>query len=489
MNKSVSQALFDALSREPGRTAIIDSGEQVTAGNLLQRSASLAEVLSEHSVGAGRNVVFCLQENVDAIIACLATWRLGATPLLLDFRTPGAQRDLISRTVDAAVFVESRRPTGSQAYEGALWDHCWMDRKTAIPAIPDAPLDCSRPAFLTLSSGTTGAPKIYLQSHQAIMTRLLLRIATLGGTGRTFFTPMSISFSASRNMVLGHLLAGRVVILEPPLFSTSELIENLLATKASGCALPPPIIRNLVREIGEREKPFFPDLKILRSIGGPATPDDKIAAYRNLSPGYSISYSSTLVGPSTMLAGKDILRRPETVGRSLDEVTLEIVDRENLRALEPGEAGLIRVKSPWVTDKVIESAAGSDTERHGPGWGIPGDIGFLDENGFLTLAGHEADLIVRGGVSVAPQEIEALLRLDTRIKDIGVVGIEDLDYGQEIAAFIVAEEGSEKDFHALCMKTIAPDRRPRHIRILRQLPYNTNGKLMRSELAQMLDKG
>lgn len=96
-------------------------------------------------------------------------------------------------------------------------------------------------------------------------------------------------------------------------------------------------------------------------------------------------------------------------------------------------------------------------------------------------------MIVRGGVNVPPQEIENALRRDARVQDVGVVGVDDDVMGQEIALFIVVKSGTEDDFHLLCRQLFAPERRPRIIKIVKALPYNANGKLLRRKLAEMLD--
>ncbi|PWW03494.1 acyl-CoA synthetase (AMP-forming)/AMP-acid ligase II [Hoeflea marina] len=467
---------------------VVETAERAfTGADLLRRSAGVARVLAENGLSRGDRALFFLVGNEDALVCSLACWWLCATPVLMDFRSPAAQRRRIAELLGARLIVEQRRPSGEEQYESLIWNETWCERPAWDAPWPQQDDLDAVPAFMSLSSGTTGLPKAYVHSHQRSTGRVLDRESTGESTGGLIFTPMNLSFAATRNMVMAGLHYGARIRFASPLFSAGELVEMIAASGATACALPPPLIRNLAREVGERSTPFFDRLVMLRSIGGPASAEDKLEAYTRLSRGYVMTYASGLTGTATQLGGPDLLSHTASVGRPLRTVRIEIVDPETLRPLGTGQAGLIRVWTPNLADDVIEAAEGApNTERWGEGWGIPGDFGRLDAEGYLTIVGREADMIVRGGVNVAPQEIENLLRKDPRIVDVGVVGIDDPAYGQEIAVFIVAESGEEADFHVLCMSLLASDRRPRIIRLVKRLPYNANGKLVRNELRAML---
>ena len=96
-------------------------------------------------------------------------------------------------------------------------------------------------------------------------------------------------------------------------------------------------------------------------------------------------------------------------------------------------------------------------------------------------------MIVRGGVNIAPQELEKLIRAHPKVTDVAVAGFPDPTMGQEIAAFVVSEAGmTVEELRQFLAASVAPDRRPRELRIVRALPYNTNGKLLRRQLVDML---
>ena len=483
---SFGRQIFEAMTVHGDRPAILSGREQLSYADILAQAATLAANFAERGVVSGSRVGLAMQDTMEVALAILACWRLAATPVIIDFRAPRAQRARIVNDFGVGLALETRSPPGPEQYPAMRFDREW--RFSAKKPLPAAAVDCSNPAFLLLSSGTTGDPKAYVQTHDALAARIVQRKAVMDAAEMRFLTPMTLSYSASRHQVLAYLFFGGTVSFFPPLFTPSELTEALLAFRASGSALPPPVIARLAREAGERPTVMFPALGSLYSIGGPATADEKIAAYRNLSRGYRISYASSLTGMVSVLAGEDVLAKPESSGRPVAGVRVEILDAEG-RLLPAGERGLIKAYTATMASAVLMPGNQPfvDPQVMGPDWGVPGDIGFLDADGFLTIVDREGDMIVRGGVNIAPQELEKLIRAHPKVTDVAVAGFPDPAMGQEIAAFVVSEAGMTVDeLRQFLAASVAPDRRPRELRIVRALPYNNNGKLLRRNLVDML---
>lgn len=484
---SFGQSIFEAMELHGDRPAIVSGREQLSYRDVLAQAATLAANFAERGVGNGSRVGLAMQDTSDVALAILACWRLAATPVIIDFRAPRTQRARIVNDFGVGLALETRSPPGPEDYPAVRFEREWrFSAKRPQPAA--AAIDCSNPAFLLLSSGTTGDPKAYVQTHDALAARIVQRKAVMDAAEMRFLTPMTLSYSASRHQVLAYLFFGGTVSFFPPLFTPSELAEALLAFRASGSALPPPVIARLAREAGERSTVMFPALGSLYSIGGPATAAEKIAAYRNLSRGYRISYASSLTGMVSVLAGEDVLAKPESSGRLVPGVRVEILDADR-RPLPPGGRGLIKAFTRTMASAVLMPGNQPfvDPLVMGPDWGVPGDIGFLDEDGFLTIVDREGDMIVRGGVNIAPQELEKLIRAHPKVTDVAVAGFPDPTMGQEIAAFVVSEAGmTVEELRQFLAASVAPDRRPRELRLVRTLPYSDNGKLLRRKLVDML---
>lgn len=482
--------LFEAMASYGDRPAMVSHHETLTYAQVLTQVDRLSSNLAAAGVESGNRVGVAVQDALEATLTILACWRLSATPAVIDFRAPRAQRARMAGDFGLTPVVESRSPPGEGNYPALTFDREWRFRSRPDYRAGEQ-VSGSNPAFLLFSSGTTGDPKAYVQSHETLAGRTGGRVApTVSGEPPRYLTAMTLTYSATRHHVMGYLLAGGVVRFFPPLFTPPEIIEGLLAFGATGTSHPPSVIARMIREAGERDEVLFPALQTLDSIGGPALPEDKMAAWRNLSRGYRIGYSSSLTGRISMLAGEDVLVRPESAGRLVDGVRVDILDDEG-RSLPPGEAGVIRAwtKNPASLMLLPGGKPFADPTVMGPGWGIPGDIGVLDEDGFLILVDRVEDMIVRGGVNVAPQELEKLIRTHPKVSEVAVAGIPHNVHGQEIAAFVVSEAGlSLEELRSFLNANIPPDRRPRELRLVTSLPYNANGKLLRRVLVDGLMK-
>ncbi|PDQ19538.1 acyl-CoA synthetase [Mesorhizobium sanjuanii] len=478
--------ILDAFAANGDRVAMVSGHSRITYAQALVQVGHLAANFKMSGLRPGDRVGLAMVDNIDVVLAILACWKIDATPVVIDFRAPRSQRARNIRDFALAMIFESRSPPGDDPYPGAIFQADW---KNASPAAHAAPAGATgaHPAFLMFSSGTTGDPKAYIQSHEALSGRVTARKSTLDGTEKRLLTPMALSYSATRHQIFSYLLYGGTVNFFPPLFTPSELIEGLLSFRASGTSLPPPVISRLVREVGQPATSPLPDLRVLYSIGGPARPEDKLAAYRYISSGYRISYASSLTGNISMLSGPDVLARPESAGRPFGGVRIDIVDAEG-HVLANGETGLIKAWTSTMASAVLlpGNRPFIDPRIMGPNWGMPGDIGFLDDAGFLTIVDRESDMIVRGGVNVAPQELEKLIRAHPKVLDVAVTGFPDETMGQEIAVFIVTEHGTVDEFQAFLRANISPDRRPREVRLVASLPYSDNGKLLRRRLVETL---
>jgi acyl-CoA synthetase (AMP-forming)/AMP-acid ligase II len=167
---------------------------------------------------------------------------------------------------------------------------------------------------------------------------------------------------------------------------------------------------------------------------------------------------------------------------------LQVVDDQD-RVLPPGEAGNIRVRAPGMARTMYGGAApraSGDTLKEG--WAYPGDIGVLDDKGYLRLMGRSSDLIIRGGANVHPSEVEAAIADLAGVREVVVVGFTKLPEGQEIAAFIVGSDDlTEAALIAHCRVRLGPDKRPRRFLFVKDLPRNPNGKISRAELRKQLE--
>jgi acyl-CoA synthetase (AMP-forming)/AMP-acid ligase II len=215
-------------------------------------------------------------------------------------------------------------------------------------------------------------------------------------------------------------------------------------------------------------------------------PEEKVQAKALLSSNFIQEYGASIAGRISSLSGPDLDSRPDSVGRVLPQVCLQVVDEEDNPITTPGAAGTIRLRSPGMAQS-MEGASRESGDKLKNGWAYPGDVGALDDHGFLTLVGRTSDLIIRGGINVHPSEIESVLAEYPGIRDVAAVGFPAAREGEEIAVFVVpAAELSESALVGYCRARLSPDKRPRRFVYLTELPRNANGKVLRGELRKLL---
>jgi acyl-CoA synthetase (AMP-forming)/AMP-acid ligase II len=179
------------------------------------------------------------------------------------------------------------------------------------------------------------------------------------------------------------------------------------------------------------------------------------------------------------------LRRLRSIGKPLPDVQVRIVDDDG-RVLAGGEVGEIQVQTPRVM-KGYEGQEGSHLTADG--WLPTRDMGWIDEDGYVFMAGRKDDMIIRGGENIAPAEVESVLLSHPSVDEAAVLGAPDEEWGQRVAAFVVLRRGTEAtadDLTAFCRARLASFKKPEIVRFLDELPRNPMGKVLRNDLRGLL---
>jgi long-chain acyl-CoA synthetase len=183
-------------------------------------------------------------------------------------------------------------------------------------------------------------------------------------------------------------------------------------------------------------------------------------------------------------AGKSNL---ETAGVARTGVEVKVLDGED-RELPPGEVGEIATRSSCVMQGYWRNPEATARAMRG-GWLHTGDVGSMDESGFLTLRDRSKDMIISGGSNIYPREIEEVLLRHPAVDECSVVGRPHAEWGEEVVAFVVCrEEIATEELDRLCLDNIARFKRPREYRFVDALPKNNYGKVLKTELRKLLGK-
>jgi acyl-CoA synthetase (AMP-forming)/AMP-acid ligase II len=341
------------------------------------------------------------------------------------------------------------------------------------------------PFLLSLSSGTTGRPKGPLITHGQFMRRFWAHWINLGLNAQSrYVSSTPLYFGGGRTFALSQLYCGGTVILFPPPYQPEELVEEVRRQEATAIFLVPTLLRRLLA-IEPSNEMLMPSLKLLLSSGSPLHANERRAIRERITPNFYEMYATTEGGGVSLLTPDDQEHHGDSVGRAMFAVEMQVVD-DNNELLPPGKVGRLRYRSPG---SAIEFYGDPETtaKRFKEGWFYPGDFGTVDEEGYLFLKGRRKDIIVRGGVNIYPNEIEEILLSHPLVNEVAVVGQPSNEMGEEVAAFIIAKSTvTERELVDFCRGHLAPYKIPRSIYFVEDMPKNSLGKILKSELMKRL---
>jgi len=364
----------------------------------------------------------------------------------------------------------------------------------AMPIAARAPDD---PAWLFYTSGTTGRPKGVTLTQKNVMAAVLNYFSDVDaiapGEAILHAAPMS---HGSGFYMLPHVAhAGLNVVPESGGFDPAEIYALVQAHRGVTMFAAPTMVKRLVDFSGDA------DTRKLKTIvygGGPMYVADCKAAMARF--GYKLAqiYGQGEFPMSITAMDKAIHaatghpryeQRLASVGQAFTGVEVMIADGDD-RPLPAGDIGEILVRGdPAMAGYWANPEASAETLRNG--WLHTGDVGSLDEEGFLTLKDRSKDMIVSGGSNIYPREVEEVLLRHPGVSEVSVVGQRDAEWGEVVVAFVVARgatgEGPDRaELDALCLDHIARFKRPKTYRFVEALPKNSTGKVLKTELRKLL---
>jgi O-succinylbenzoic acid--CoA ligase len=232
------------------------------------------------------------------------------------------------------------------------------------------------------------------------------------------------------------------------------------------------------------DKPYPPSLRCVLLGGGPAPPDLLEDCARRGAPVVQTYGLTEAASQVATLSPEDALRKLGSAGKPLLPTELRI-EQEGV-VVGAGQVGEIVIRGPTVTPGYVDRP---EATAHAirDGWFHTGDLGYLDEEGYLYVLDRRDDLIISGGENVYPVEVEAALRAHPAVEDAGVVGVPDERWGQVPVAFVKLHDAAtltEPDLTAFCYTRLARYKVPAHIRFVESLPRNAAGKLLRRALLE-----
>ncbi len=501
---------------ERDRTALVFRDQRLSYGELHDRAARLADALAGDGVAKGDRVAILLKNDPAWLDVFFAVASLGAVLVPINYllrakevafvlgdsgaTTLVAGDDLAE--VASAALAESpacRRTlvvenAGGEAGPGAgaLAGARGLSAFAAGGELrwPQVELSLDDPNLLQYTSGTTGFPKGATHTVSTLLWNSFHQIGDFQVTERERYlcVPALCWAAGMHDFTLATLWVGGTVVLNPSGGVTMEgLLQVIQAERITKVLLVPTILKQLVE---------FPDLKrfdlsSLEAVltGAEPVPVPVIRRFNEVLPettliqGYGMSEGPTI---ATYLRAEHALRKVGSCGKPVTNCELRVVDDQD-RDLPPGETGEVLTRSPaTMVGYWNREDATADALRGG--WMHTGDLGTLDEEGFLTISGRKKDMFISGGLNVYPAEIESVLLDVPGVAECAVFGAPDDRWGETGHAVVVAKPGAALEADALrerCREALASYKVPAHIEIRTEpLPRTASGKVQKFKLRE-----
>lgn len=532
--RALLDVVSDTVRERPGHTALLFKGARLSYAELERLSDAFAFALFAQGVKKGERVSLLLPNCPQAILAQLGAWKAGAivaplNPLYtereLEFALAscGAEtivvltpyytkvkriqpRTPLRRVIATSIkeylpplrhllFTLAKEKRGGHriALEpGDLWLKDLLRRYggESRPPVAVGPAD---PALLLFTGGTTGTPNGAVGTHQALLIAAMQLHAWAGSLLVDWEDRLMLViplFHVYGNLgVMGLAFVGRYPLVVVP---DPRDLNDLIATVGKAhpaCLHGVPTLFNALLDhpkvqAGEVD---FKSIKLCVSGAAPLLAETK-ARFERLTGGHLVDaygLTESMVGAAiTPLRGT---YKPGAVGIPLPDVEIRIADIDTAEpTLAPGEVGEILMRAPQLMQGYWERP--DETIRViRDGWLYTGDIGYMDEDGYLYIVDRKKDLIKPSGFQVWPREVEEVIASHPAVAETAVAGVKDEHQGEAVKAWVIVRPGQEitaSEIRAYCRQKLAAYKIPKYIQFCESLPKTLVGKVLRRELSK-----
>ncbi|KKC02751.1 acyl-CoA synthetase [Mycobacterium nebraskense] len=487
-----------AAQRCPDRPGLVDELGTLTWRQLDERINALAAALQDlpgRTSAPGVVGIMCRNHRgfVEAVVGAN---RIGSDVVLLNTSFAGpALAEVVNREgVDAVIYDEEFTETVDRALADKpdatrilAWTSDGRDELTVEQLITDhagrQPERTGRKGrMILLTSGTTGTPKGANQTGGnagiGTLKAILDRTPWRAEETVVIVAPMFHAWGFSQ-LIFAASMACTVVTRRK--FDPEATLDLIDRHKATGLAVVPVMFDRIMELPAEvRNRYSCKSLRFAAASGSRMRPDVVTAFMDEFGDVIYNNYNATEAGMIATATPQDLRAAPDTAGRPAGGTEIRILDPD-FNELPTGEVGTIYVRN----DTQFEGYTSGTTKDFHAGFMSSGDVGYLDEAGRLFVVGRDDEMIVSGGENVYPIEVEKTLAAHPDVAEAAVIGVDDEQYGQRLAAFVVLSAGAQATPETLkqhVRENLANYKVPREIVVLDELPRGSTGKIQRNEL-------
>ena len=501
----------------PDRDLIRFDGNRFSFALINDRVNRLANAIAAMGVSKGDRVGFLDVNGNPYVEAYFACAKLGAIFVPMNFRAKAAElaymisnaeakllfvgeqyRDMVDGLMDQAPSVKRRISLGAPYAQVPGYEDCLSE---ASADEPGTEIDDEDITILMYTAGTTGRPKGVALKHSGFVTYVLNNVEPAGPDieERNLLTVPMYHVAGMQAMLAG-VYGGRTLVMMRQ-FEVNQWMASVEQEQVTRAMLVPTMLKRIVDDPGFASR----DLSSLKIVTYGAAPmplpviKKAIAAlpwvrFINAFGQTETASTISMLGPEDhQLTGtpeeidQKLKRLTASIGKPLSDVEVKIVDEDG-NTLAPHQVGEILVKGDRVMSGYWNDDQKTAQVMTRDGWLRTSDRGYIDEDGYIFLAGRSDDIIIRGGENIAPAEVESVLQSHPMIDEAVIIGITDPEWGQEPRAIVVLKEGAnltEQEIIDYTKPLLAGFKRPRSVVFVDALPRNVMGKVLRKQLREL----
>jgi long-chain acyl-CoA synthetase len=489
----------------PDKDCAICGEQRVTYRQFEARINKLVNLLYGLGLEKGDRVSVLAENSMTALEAMIALEKSGMVWAPLNFRhLPTEHAYHLNNAESRALIMQQHFAEGIESIKDELETvehfivdgegYSGMDRYDDLMAKAsgkptDIDIDENDPVALMYTSGTTGKAKGVVHTHKSFCLLAAFTAIELGIQPEDVVIYVAPINHGAGILLPPHLMMGVPNILISHL-DVDYILEVIQKERVTSMWLAPTIIYFLLA-YPNRENFDLSSLRALPYSSAPIAVEKLKEALDIFGPVFSQAYGLVECPVISMLSRDDHVvggteeqtKRLGSAGREVIYTKVRVVDEDG-NDLPPGEMGEIVVQSPLVMKEYWRNPEAT-AKAIRDGWLYTGDVGYLDEGGYLFIADRKKDMIITGGYNVYPKEVENVIFMNDAVFETAVIGIPDETWGESVKAFVVLKPGmeaTEEEIIGLCKDNLASYKKPKSVEFIEALPKNMAGKILKTEL-------
>lgn len=463
----------------PGSVAIAQDKKEISYIELYSLTGKRAYYLQQKGINEDSIITLLFNNSLEFIVTILALWEIGAIPVPLNTRL--LEKDLN----DQITFLNSKFTIKSKEFENLSTQNesivILSGDSSDSGQTKTIKFEKDKTALILFTSGTSGKPKAVMLSFENLIQSALIGNKVLNHTGEDkWLASLPFYHIGGFSIIIRAIMFGTSIII-PESLSAEDLaksIKNYHPTLTS-------VVSNQLKKFIDMDLSPAEELRMVLLGGGfsdPALVSEAINKGWKIAKVYGSTETSSFV---SIMNTKEVKRKPGASGKAI--LPNQIFILSDNRELSSGKSGEVIVKSPAVMKGYYESEDRTPVQQKNDLFQT-GDTGYLDEEGFLYIEARRNDLIVSGGENINPHEVESAILTHPDIREVCVVGIEDVAWGQIVCAAIVSKKNvkiTDDEMREYLKDKLAAYKIPKRMILANDLPKSTLGKIIKEKIKKL----